>query len=107
MKIDQVILKGFRNYKEATINSNNNTLIIGENDIGKTKMARRHEQWVVGDLDGDKNLHYVAITRAEKFCYLVSMSVRVNSQFQERTAEKSEFLCIERLNKHIVDLGVM
>ena len=57
MKIDQVILKGFRNYKEATINSNNNTLIIGENDIGKTKMARRHEQWVVGDLDGDKNLH--------------------------------------------------
>lgn len=48
MKIDQVILKGFRQYKEATINSNNNTLIIGENDIGKTKMARRHEQWVVG-----------------------------------------------------------
>lgn len=71
------------------------------------RMARRHEQWVVRDLDGDKNLHYVAITRAEKFCYLVSMSVRVNSQFQERTAEKSEFLCIERLNKHIVDLGVM
>ena len=38
MKIDQVILKGFRNYKEATINSNNNTLIIGENDVGKTNL---------------------------------------------------------------------
>lgn len=38
MKIDQVILKGFRNYKEATINFNNNTLIIGENDVGKTNL---------------------------------------------------------------------
>ncbi|MCO8055517.1 MULTISPECIES: hypothetical protein [Acinetobacter] len=32
MKIDQVVLKGYRNYKDATINFNNNTLIIGEND---------------------------------------------------------------------------
>jgi len=71
------------------------------------RMTRRHGQWILQDLDGDKNLHYVAITRAEKLCYLVNMSIRVNSQFEERTAEKSEFLCIEKLNKHIVDLGVM
>lgn len=38
MKIEQVILKGFRNYKDATINFNNNTLIIGENDVGKTNL---------------------------------------------------------------------
>ncbi len=38
MKIDRVILKGFRNYKIATINFNNNTLIIGENDVGKTNL---------------------------------------------------------------------
>ncbi len=38
MKIDKVILKGFRNYQDATINFNNNTLIIGENDIGKTNL---------------------------------------------------------------------
>lgn len=38
MKIDKVILKGFRNYKDATINFNNNTLIIGENDVGKTNL---------------------------------------------------------------------
>ena len=38
MKIDKVILKGFRNYKDATINFNNNTLIIGENDGGKTNL---------------------------------------------------------------------
>lgn len=38
MKIDKIILKGFRNYKDATINFNNNTLIIGENDVGKTNL---------------------------------------------------------------------
>lgn len=38
MKIEQVKLKGFRNYKDATINFNNNTLIIGENDVGKTNL---------------------------------------------------------------------
>ncbi len=38
MKIDKVTLKGFRNYKDATINFNNNTLIIGENDVGKTNL---------------------------------------------------------------------
>lgn len=59
------------------------------------------------DFEGDKNLHYVAITRAEKFCYLVDMSLRVNAQFREMEANKSEFLCIEGLNKHIVDLGVI
>ncbi|MFX4787191.1 AAA family ATPase [Acinetobacter baumannii] len=38
MKIDEVYLKGFRNYKEATVRFNENTLIIGENDIGKTNL---------------------------------------------------------------------
>ena len=71
------------------------------------RMTRRHDQWVVQDLDGYKNLHYVASTRAEKLCYLVNMSIRVNSQFKETSAQKSGFLCIQRLNKHIVDLGVI
>ena len=38
MKIEQVFLKGFRNYNNAVINFNDNTLIIGENDIGKTNL---------------------------------------------------------------------
>lgn len=38
MKIDKVILKGFRNYKDVIVNFNNNTLIIGENDVGKTNL---------------------------------------------------------------------
>lgn len=38
MKIDKVILKSFRNYKDVIVNFNNNTLIIGENDVGKTNL---------------------------------------------------------------------
>lgn len=62
-------------------------------------------QWSFQDFDGDKNLHYVAITRAEKICYLVDMSVRVNAHFREIDANKSEFLCNRNLDKYIVDLG--
>jgi putative ATP-dependent endonuclease of the OLD family len=34
--IEKVILKGFRNFEEAIVNFNNNSLIIGANDVGKT-----------------------------------------------------------------------
>ncbi|MCU4398345.1 UvrD-helicase domain-containing protein [Acinetobacter junii] len=74
------------------------------------RKTKKQGQWTFSDLEGDKNLHYVAITRAENFCYLVDMPIRVkleNKEFKEMSANKSEFLCIERLNKHIVDLGVM
>ncbi len=36
MKISQVKLKGYRNFKEATVNLTDKTLIIGANDVGKT-----------------------------------------------------------------------
>lgn len=38
MKISSLHLKGFRNFSDATINFNGNTLIIGGNDIGKSNM---------------------------------------------------------------------
>lgn len=38
MKLKKIYIKGFRNYKEATINFNNQSLIIGANDIGKTNL---------------------------------------------------------------------
>ena len=38
MQLDRVYVKGFRNYKEATINFNKSTLIIGANDVGKTNL---------------------------------------------------------------------
>ena len=38
MKIDRLYIKGFRNYKEAMVNFNKSTLIIGANDVGKTNL---------------------------------------------------------------------
>ncbi|WBA82369.1 AAA family ATPase [Endozoicomonas sp. GU-1] len=38
MNIDQVILKGFRNFNDATIKFAQNTLVIGGNDVGKSNL---------------------------------------------------------------------
>ena len=39
MQLDRVYIKGFRNFKKATVNFNKSTLIIGANDVGKTNLA--------------------------------------------------------------------
>jgi putative ATP-dependent endonuclease of OLD family len=38
MKLSTVKLKGFRNFKKATINFEEKTLVIGANDVGKTNL---------------------------------------------------------------------
>jgi putative ATP-dependent endonuclease of the OLD family len=38
MKISEVYIKGFRNFKDANFNFNNHTAIMGFNDIGKTNL---------------------------------------------------------------------
>lgn len=38
MNLDTVYIKGFRNFKESTINFNSHCLIIGANDVGKTNL---------------------------------------------------------------------
>lgn len=40
MKIDYVELKQYRNFADAHINFNKNSLVIGSNDVGKTNMIR-------------------------------------------------------------------
>lgn len=38
MQLKQVYIRGFRNFKEAIINFEDHTLIIGANDVGKTNL---------------------------------------------------------------------
>ena len=38
MRIDHVYIKGFRNFKEATVRFNRHSLVIGANDVGKTNL---------------------------------------------------------------------
>ena len=39
MLITKVVLKGFRNFADASINLERNTLIIGANNVGKTNLV--------------------------------------------------------------------
>lgn len=50
MILKQIYIKGFRNYKEAMINFEKNTLIIGANDIGKTNLIYALRQLLAGSL---------------------------------------------------------
>ena len=38
MHLDHIYIKGFRNFKEVTVNFNRHSLIIGANDVGKTNI---------------------------------------------------------------------
>lgn len=38
MILQRIYIKGFRNFKEETINFNEHSLIIGANDVGKTNL---------------------------------------------------------------------
>lgn len=38
MKLSKLYIKGFRNFKEVTVNFSDQSLIIGANDVGKTNM---------------------------------------------------------------------
>lgn len=38
MLLQKVYIKGYRNFKETTVNFNNNSLVIGANDVGKTNL---------------------------------------------------------------------
>jgi len=60
MKIAKVILKNYRNFIDEEINFNNQTLIIGPNDVGKTNMIRALRIVL------DKSLSQVEIEPSEK-----------------------------------------
>ena len=52
---------------------------------------------VYSNLEEDKNLHYVGITRARKACYLLTSQKRFNSRDQETRGKPSEFFSLPSL----------
>lgn len=54
---------------------------------------------VYPELEQDRNLHYVGITRARKLCVLCTSTQRVNSQNQEKNGKPSEFFYGNALNQ--------
>lgn len=49
------------------------------------------------NLDEDKNLHYVGITRAEQYCILVNTTLRKNQSGKYRNSSPSYFLTLPQL----------
>jgi len=52
---------------------------------------------VFSDWDQELNLHFVGITRAKKYCILVSSTRRLNSNNEERNGNKSQFMTLQGL----------
>lgn len=44
MLLQKIYIKGYRNFKEVTVNLNKNSLVIGANDVGKTNLYTDHNQ---------------------------------------------------------------
>ena len=56
---------------------------IGLEDKSFPLVMKLESGWGVKDIQEEKNLHYVALTRAEKICLLVSMPKRVKIPFAD------------------------
>jgi DNA helicase-2/ATP-dependent DNA helicase PcrA len=52
---------------------------------------------VFSDWDQELNLHFVGITRAKQYCILVSSTRRLNSNDEEKSGNKSQFMTMQEL----------
>jgi DNA helicase-2/ATP-dependent DNA helicase PcrA len=52
---------------------------------------------IFSDWDQELNLHFVGITRAKEYCILVSSTRRLNSNDEEKSGNKSQFMTLPNL----------
>ncbi|WP_161788396.1 3'-5' exonuclease, partial [Acinetobacter sp. HR7] len=50
------------------------------------------------ELEQDRNLHYVGITRAKEYCFLIQASKRVNALGELKNSTPSYFLTLPQLD---------
>lgn len=53
---------------------------------------------VFSDWEQDLNLHFVGVTRAKNYCFLISSTSRINFQHQVKNGNPSQFLSLKGLN---------
>lgn len=107
MKISSITLRGFRNFKNATINLESKSLIIGANDVGKTNLLYALRMLL------DRNLSEQAIEPKDSDFYVydetnefiitikfsdVSENVRV--QFRESVSDNGELFLRYRASRN-------
>ena len=59
------------------------------------------------DLDETINLHYVGITRAKKFCFLVSSNIRTKSNGGKAKGHESMLFNYNDLNRYTIDAPII
>ncbi len=99
MKISEVHIKGFRNFKDAKLNFNNHTAIMGFNDIGKTNLIYAIRLLL------DKNISEadMELDEADFFVYEDTNSIEIVIKFDEIT----EDFVLAKLREFISDDGVL
>lgn len=99
MIISQIRLAGFRNFKEATINVTNKTLIIGSNDIGKTNLLYALRILLdrgLSDLD-------IEPKDSDFFCHEDTSQLEIIVKFEEVTDD----CVVSKLPGRISDDGIL
>lgn len=99
MHIANVVIKGFRNFKEATINFNEKTLVIGANDIGKSNLIYALRILL------DKKLSEVDIEPKDSDFYVHE---RTNEIFIQLKFENVKEDCVVgKIGKYVSDEGIL
>jgi len=109
MEINQVKIKGFRNFKDATINFSQKSLIIGPNDIGKTNLIfalRILLDKSLSDVDIEpKDSDFYAYEDTNTFLILIKFTDVtediLRSRFRERISADDELFLGFRANRDI------
>lgn len=99
MKISEVYIKGFRNFKDARFNFNNHTAIMGFNDIGKTNLIYAIRLLL------DKNISEaeMELTEADFFVYEETNNIEIVIKFDEVT----EDFVLAKLREFVSDNSVI
>lgn len=99
MKISEVYIKGFRNFKDAKFNFNNHTAIMGFNDIGKTNLIYAIRLLL------DKNISEadMELTDADFFVYEDTNNIEIVIKFDEVT----EDFVLAKLREFVSDDGIL
>ncbi len=99
MKLKKIYIKGFRNYKEETINFEKQSLIIGANDVGKTNLLYAMRLL----LDRSFNDYTLELKDSDYYAFEETNEVVITAFFEDVIEE----CLVARLGQYISDDGRM
>ncbi|WP_036877054.1 ATP-dependent nuclease [Xylanibacter oryzae] len=83
MQLTKVYIKGFRNFKEATVNFNKHCLVIGANDVGKTNLI--YALRIL--LDRGFSDYDFELNESDFFAYEETKNITIRAYFEDVTED--------------------